>query len=139
MPDSSRTLSGNPLAMAAGLATLKHLDANRDIYDKLEYSTNLIADSVRDVAREAGVDLIFNRVGSMFTWFFCDGPVTDWTSASHCDTKAFAHFFRAMLDHGVYLPPSQFEVAFLSAAHTEKDVHQTIAAAKHAFATAFAH
>jgi glutamate-1-semialdehyde 2,1-aminomutase len=72
----------------------------------------------------------------MFTWFFTPGPVTDWTSASQCDTAAFGRFFRAMLDKGVYLPPSQFEAAFLSAAHTEEDVAQTIAAAKEAFATA---
>ena len=86
-------------------------------------------------AKDAGVPLCCNRVGSMFTWFFTAGPVTDWTSAAKCDTKAFARFFHAMLDRGVYLPPSQFEVAFLSAAHTEKDVHHTIAAARQAFAT----
>jgi glutamate-1-semialdehyde 2,1-aminomutase len=82
------------------------------------------------------VPLCCNRIGSMFTWFFTSGPVTGWTSAAKCDTKAFARFFRAMLVRGVYLPPSQFEAAFLSAAHTEKDVNQTIAAAKQAFATA---
>ncbi len=74
-----------------------------------------------------------NRVGSMFTWFFTAGPVTDWKSASKSDTKAFGRFFRAMLDHGVYLPPSQYEAAFLSTAHTEEDVQRTIAAAKQAF------
>lgn len=77
-----------------------------------------------------------NRVGSMFTWFFTAGPVTDWESAAKSDTKAFARFFRAMLDKGVYLPPSQFEAAFLSAAHTESDIQQTIAAARQAFAGA---
>jgi glutamate-1-semialdehyde 2,1-aminomutase len=71
----------------------------------------------------------------MFTWFFTEGPVTDWTSAAKCDTEAFARFFRGMLDKGIYLPPSQFEAAFLSAAHTEKDVEQTIAAARQTFAT----
>jgi glutamate-1-semialdehyde 2,1-aminomutase len=70
----------------------------------------------------------------MFTWFFTPGPVTDWTSASKCDTAAFGRFFRAMLDKGIYLPPSQFEAAFLSAAHTKRDVEQTIAAARQAFA-----
>ena len=75
-----------------------------------------------------------NRVGSMFTWFFTKGPVKDWESASKSNTEAFGKFFRGMLDHGVYLPPSQYEAAFLGAAHTEQDVLQTIAAVKQAFA-----
>jgi glutamate-1-semialdehyde 2,1-aminomutase len=75
-----------------------------------------------------------NRVGSMFTWFFTAGRVTDWTSAAKSDTDAFGRFFRVMLDNGIYLPPSQFEAVFLGAAHTEQDVRQTIAAAKQAFA-----
>jgi glutamate-1-semialdehyde 2,1-aminomutase len=75
-----------------------------------------------------------NRVGSMFTWFFTPGPVTDWESASKSDTEAFGRFFRNMLDGGVYLPPSQYEAAFLSAAHSEEDITKTIAAAKQAFA-----
>jgi glutamate-1-semialdehyde 2,1-aminomutase len=79
-----------------------------------------------------------NRVGSMFTWFFTSGPVTDWTSAAKCDTEAFGRFFRAMIESGVYLPPSQFEAAFMGAAHTETDVRDTIAAAKQAFAMASA-
>jgi glutamate-1-semialdehyde 2,1-aminomutase len=70
----------------------------------------------------------------MFTWFFTAGPVTDWTSASKSDTEAFGRFFRSMLDSGVYLPPSQFEAAFLSAAHTEEDIQRTVEAAKQAFA-----
>ena len=74
-----------------------------------------------------------NRVGSMFTWFFTPGPVTGWDSAAKSDTEAFARFFRAMLENGIYLPPSQFEAAFLSAAHTDEDVKQTITAAKQAF------
>jgi len=72
-------------------------------------------------------------VGSMFTWFFQKGPVTDWDSASKSDTEAFGKFFRGMLDNGIYLPPSQYEAAFLGAAHTEEDVQKTIAAAKEAF------
>lgn len=76
-----------------------------------------------------------NRVGSMFTWFFTPGPVTDWNSAAKSDTEAFGRFFRAMLENGIYLPPSQFEAAFVGAGHTEHDVQQTIAAAKQAFAT----
>jgi glutamate-1-semialdehyde 2,1-aminomutase len=74
----------------------------------------------------------------MFTWFFAPGPVTDWTSAAKSDTEAFGRFFRAMLENGIYLPPSQFEAAFLSTAHTERDVQQTVTAARHAFAMAAA-
>jgi glutamate-1-semialdehyde 2,1-aminomutase len=131
------TLSGNPLAMAAGLATLRYLRSHKGtVYaalDKLGLELEL---GVMAAAKEAGVPLCCNRVGSMLTWFFTPGPVTDWESAAKSDTTAFARFFRAMLDKGVYLPPSQFEAAFLSAAHTEKDVQQTIAAAGQAFATA---
>jgi glutamate-1-semialdehyde 2,1-aminomutase len=129
------TLSGNPLAMAAGIATLKYLNDHRDVYEKLEYLTNLVADSVRDAAREAGVDLIFNRIGSMFTWFFQNGNVWDWPSASKSDTARFGKFHRAMLEAGVYLPPSQYEAAFVSAAHTPDDVNATVEAAKRAFKT----
>jgi glutamate-1-semialdehyde 2,1-aminomutase len=131
------TLSGNPLAMAAGLATLRYLRSHKGtIYANLERLSAELTEGVVAAAKDAGVPFCCNRVGSMFTWFFSDGPVTDWTSASKCDTKAFARFFRAMMDKGVYLPPSQFEAAFLSAAHTEKDIHHTIAAARQAFATA---
>ena len=85
-------------------------------------------------ARDVGVSLCANRVGSMFTWFFQNGPVTDWESASKSRTRTFGAFFRAMLDNGIYLPPSQYEAAFLGAAHSEEDVQRTIAAAKQAFA-----
>jgi glutamate-1-semialdehyde 2,1-aminomutase len=85
-------------------------------------------------ARDGGVPLCANRVGSMFTWFFQDGPVTDWESASRSNTEAFGRFFRAMLDAGVYLPPSQYEAMFLGATHTEEDVQRTVAAGKQAFA-----
>jgi len=129
------TLSGNPLAMAAGIATLRYLRSNKStVYTGLELRAAELTEGVLAAAKNAGVPLCCNRVGSMFTWFFTEGPVADWTSASKCDTKAFARFFHAMLDHGVYLPPSQFEAAFLSTAHTEKDIHHTIAAAKQAFA-----
>src|SRR6266481_4697723 len=130
------TLSGNPLAMAAGYAALRYLRKHKkDIYTGLELRSAQLTEGVTAAAKDAGVPICCNRVGSMFTWFFSNGPVTDWTSAAKCDTKAFARFFRSMLDRGVYLPPSQFEAAFLSAAHTEKDVHHTIAAARQAFAT----
>jgi glutamate-1-semialdehyde 2,1-aminomutase len=129
------TLSGNPLTMAAGLATLRHLrDHKQEIYPRLEKLSGELVDAVADAAKSAGVPLCHNRVGSMFTWFFQPGPVTNWTSAAKSDTDAFARFFRSMLDNGIYLPPSQFEAAFLSAAHTGEDVQKTIAAAKQAFA-----
>jgi glutamate-1-semialdehyde 2,1-aminomutase len=122
--------------MAAGLATLRYLRNHKStLYTGLELRSAQLTEGVTAAAKDAGVPICCNRVGSMFTWFFSNGPVTDWTSAARCDTKAFARFFRSMLDRGVYLPPSQFEAAFLSAAHTEKDVHHTIAAAKQAFAT----
>jgi glutamate-1-semialdehyde 2,1-aminomutase len=133
------TLSGNPLAMAAGLATLNYLREHKDeIYPRLEKLSAELVDGVAACAKEAGVNMCNNLVGSMFTWFFTQGPVTDWDSAVKSDTEAFGRFFRAMLDSGVYLPPSQFEAAFMSAAHTEEDVNRTIEAAKQAFATATA-
>ena len=128
------TLSGNPLAMAAGIAQLKTLREKKgEIYPKLEQLSAKLVEGVVAAAKEKGVPLTFNRVGSMFTWFFTSEPVTDWSSASKSDTAAFGKFFRKMLDAGVYLPPSQFEAAFLSAAHTEDDVQKTVASAKHAF------
>jgi glutamate-1-semialdehyde 2,1-aminomutase len=128
------TLSGNPLAMAAGYATLRHLRDHKEIYKQLDKLGGELVTGVAAAAKQAGVAMTHNRVGSMFTWFFTPGPVTDWNSAAKADTEAFGRFFRSMLDAGVYLPPSQFEAAFLSAAHTEEDVQQTIAAAKQAFA-----
>jgi glutamate-1-semialdehyde 2,1-aminomutase len=128
------TLSGNPLAMAAGYATLGYLREHKDVYAILDRLAGVVVAGVAAAAHDAGVIMCDNRVGSMFTWFFAKGPVTDWTSASKSDTEAFGRFFRAMLENGIYLPPSQFEAAFLGAAHTERDVEQTIAAAKQAFA-----
>ncbi len=129
------TLSGNPLAMAAGCATLKHLrDRKDEIYPRLDKLSDELVQGVAAAAQEAGVALCHNRVGSMFTWFFTPGPVMDWDSASKSNTEGFGRFFRTLLDNGVYLPPSQYEAAFLSAAHTEQDIQQTIAAAKQAFA-----
>ncbi len=128
------TLSGNPLAMAAGFATLSYLRNHTEIYTQLDKLGAELVSGVAAAAKDAGVAMTYNRVGSMFTWFFTSGLITDWNSASKCDTEAFGRFFRSMLDSGVYLPPSQFEAAFLSAAHTQQDVEQTIAAAKQAFA-----
>ena len=127
------TLSGNPLAMAAGLAMLTYLDEHREVYGRMERLAATLVAMVGDAAREAGIPVTANRVGSMFTWFFSGEPVTDWTSAAQSDTAAFGRFHRAMLDAGIYLPPSQFEAAFLSAAHTDEDVSQTVAAAREAF------
>jgi glutamate-1-semialdehyde 2,1-aminomutase len=128
------TLSGNPLAMAAGYATLSYLRDHKDVYAKLDKVAGEVVAGVAAAAQNAGVIMCNNRVGSMFTWFFTEGPVTDWGSAEKSDTKAFGRFFRAMLENGIYLPPSQFEAAFLGVAHTEQDVQQTIAAANQAFA-----
>src|SRR5713226_1922816 len=128
------TLSGNPLAMAAGYATLRYLRDHKDVYAKLDKLAAGVVAGVAAAAKDAGVTMCHNRVGSMFTWFFAAGPVTDWTSAAKSDTEAFGRFFRAMLENGIYLPPSQFEAAFLGAAHSERDVQQTIAAARQAFA-----
>jgi glutamate-1-semialdehyde 2,1-aminomutase len=130
------TLSGNPLAMAAGYAALSYLRAHRDVYEQLDHLSGELVSGVAAAAKDAGVPMTYNRVGSMFTWFFTPNLVTDWDSASKCDTAAFGRFFRSMLEAGVYLPPSQFEAAFLSAAHTREDVQQTISAAKQAFALA---
>jgi len=128
------TLSGNPLAMAAGLATLCQLRDNPELYGRMERSAAMLVTMVAEAAHEAGLPITYNRVGSMFTWFFATGPVKDWDSAAKADTEAFGRFYRAMLNAGIYLPPSQFEAAFLGAAHTQEDVHGTVAAAREAFA-----
>lgn len=127
------TLSGNPLAMAAGLATLHELSENPP-YERLEALGARLAAGLADAARAAGVAHQVQRVGSMWTLFFTDRPVTDYDSAKTSDTARFGRFFWAMLERGVYLPCSQFEAAFLSAAHTERHVEQTITAARDALA-----
>jgi glutamate-1-semialdehyde 2,1-aminomutase len=125
------TLSGNPLAMAAGIAQLKILrEKKKEIYPRLEAGSARLVEGVAAAAKERDLPLTSNRVGSMFTWFFAPGAVTDWDSAAKADTARFGGFFRHMLDGGIYLPPSQFEAAFLSAAHSEEDISKTIAAAR---------
>jgi glutamate-1-semialdehyde 2,1-aminomutase len=125
------TLSGNPLAMAAGIATIAHLiEHESTIYPQLERVTQSIADGVGELARAAGVPLTTNRVGSMFTWFFTPGPVTDYASASASDTEAFGRFHRSLLESGVWLPPSQFEAAFVSTAHGQIEVDHVLTAAR---------
>jgi len=126
------TLSGNPLAVAAGLAALRYLKAHPEVYDQLEARTAELC-----AAAPAGVTV--NRVGSMFTWFFTDQPVTDYESAKRSDTARFGRFFRAMLERGIYLAPSQFEAAFVSAAHSEEDIRETIAAAREACSVSEVH
>ena len=120
------TLSGNPLAVTAGLAMLRYLIAHPEVYDILEARAAQLT-----AVRHPGITV--NRVGSMFTFFFCDGPVTDWESAKKCDTARFAKFFRFLLERGVYLAPSQFEAGFVSAAHTAQDVQATVDAAQEFF------
>jgi glutamate-1-semialdehyde 2,1-aminomutase len=129
------TLSGNPLAMAAGIATIAYLQQHeREVYPRIDETASALFDGVAAEAAKAGVALTTNRVGSMGTWFFTRGPVTNYEQAERSDTAAFGRFHRDLLDHGVWLPPSQFEAAFVSFAHGEAEVQATIAAARHAFA-----
>jgi len=129
------TLSGNPLAMAAGIATIGHLiEHESTIYPQIERVTKSLAEGVAELAHEAGVPLTTNRVGSMFTWFFTGEPVTDFASASTSDTETFGRFHRRMLEAGVWLPPSQYEAAFVSAAHGPMEIDRVLEAARGAFA-----
>src|ERR1700677_1649444 len=132
-------LSGNPLAMAAGAATFGYLQADAaKVYLELEATSRAVADGVAEEAKKAGVPLTLNRVGAMWTWFFTSGPVTNYAEAARSDTKAFGRFHRAMLEQGVWLPPSQFEAAFLSAVHGKEEVETTIAAARNGMAAGVA-
>jgi glutamate-1-semialdehyde 2,1-aminomutase len=126
------TLSGNPMAMAAGKATLEQLSAAS--YALLEERSAALAQGLLDVASSAGCPVQVNRVGSMLTVFFSGEPVFDAASARKADARRFGSFFHAMLERGIYLPPSQFEAAFVSTAHSDDDVALTIAAAREAFA-----
>ncbi len=128
------TLSGNPMAMAAGKATLEQLSPAS--YERLERTTRRLAEGLAAAAREASVEVQVTRVGSLFTVFFSGKPVFDASSARACDTRRFGRFFHAMLEGGAYLPPSQFEAAFVSLAHSDEDVDATLAAARGAFAEA---
>ena len=122
------TLSGNPLAMAAGIAQLKILNGQRSFYKKLEKLGSLLEDGIKENIKKLELNYQFNRCSSMFTLFFTNEKVCDFTSALKCDTKKFAVYFNEMLKHGIYLPPSQFEAAFISTAHTESDIDKTIVA-----------
>jgi len=127
------TLSGNPLSMAAGLATLKRL-RNESVYRQLEAQSARLCEGLSATARGAGVKTTINRVGSMWTNFFTDRPVNNWSDANLCDRQGYAGFFHRMLGEGVYLAPSQFEAAFVSLAHTDEIIERTIDAARRAFA-----
>lgn len=128
------TLSGNPLAMSAGIATLRTLTADPDMYRKLTGKTAALAVGLRNQAERYGLSLQFHQLGSMFGLFFTDQPVYDYDSATTADTEAFAVYFHTMLENGIYLAPSQFEAGFMSVAHSEADIAATIAASAKAFA-----
>jgi len=129
------TLSGNPLAMCAGIETLKEL-SQPGVWDRLEKTTAELEQGLASAARAQGVPVCTAGIGSMFGMFFAPGPVTDWESARASDTAAFARFFRAMLEAGVYLAPSQFEAGFVSTAHGPAEIAQTLSAAETAFSAA---
>jgi glutamate-1-semialdehyde 2,1-aminomutase len=127
------TLSGNPLAVAAGLATIRALE-DPAVYDRLERLGRMLERGIAEAAAGAGVPLTVNRVGSMLTAFFTEGPVTDFASAKRADTARYARFFHAMLEQGVFLAASQFEAAFVSLAHTERDLEEAALACRRALA-----
>ncbi len=122
------TLSGNPVAVAAGLATLERLTP--DVYDTLEKRGAQLEAGLSEATKAAGVVATVQRVGSMITLFFGEGPIRSWSDASRCDTKRFASWHAGLLSRGIYWPPSQFEAAFISAAHTEADIARTVEAAR---------
>lgn len=128
------TLSGNPVAMAAGLATLKKVSAP-GFHESLDAKTKQLANGLADAAREQGVALSVNQVGGMFGFFFTEEThITQFSQATACDIDRFKRFYRAMLERGIYLAPSAFEAGFMSQAHTEEDIEKTLAAAREAFA-----
>jgi glutamate-1-semialdehyde 2,1-aminomutase len=131
------TLSGNPLAMTAGIATLKILSQAPAIYKQLTDRTAMLCAGLRAQAEKFGFNLQYHHVGAMFGLFFSDSPVYDYDMAKLADTRAFNVYFHAMLEQGVYLAPSQFEAAFMSAAHSEDDLAKTIAASAAAFSKVY--
>jgi glutamate-1-semialdehyde 2,1-aminomutase len=127
------TLSGNPVAMRAGLTTLRVLRDTQDAYSRLEQLGARLRSGLEEAAREAGARAQVVQRGSMLTVFFTDAAVSDWKSAAACDTETYAKYFRAMLDQGVYLPPAQYETFFVSLAHSDPDIDETVKAARTAF------
>lgn len=126
------TLSGNPLAVTAGIETLKLVHAS-GAYDRLNDLGSMLAEGFRDIIRETGIRACVNQLGSMFTVFFGADDVRDYTTATQADTATFARYFLGMIEHGIYLPPSQFESAFVSLAHTDDDIQATLRAARSVF------
>lgn len=129
------TLSGNPLAMAAGVETLKIIDETPGFYDELEEKSRYLAEGIDNELKRSNLSYILSRVGSMLTLFFTDHEVTDFDGAKTSNPQTFASYFREMLDAGIYLPPSQFEAWFISVAHTKADLDRTIEASASAFET----
>jgi glutamate-1-semialdehyde 2,1-aminomutase len=125
------TLSGNPLSMTAGLVTLRRL-RDKSVYERLENASRKLCEGLSAAARDAGIKTVTNRVGSMWTSFFTDEPVSNWETANRSSREQYGKFFHAMLDEGVYLAPSQFEAAFVSLAHSDAIIDQTISAAEKA-------
>jgi glutamate-1-semialdehyde 2,1-aminomutase len=125
------TLSGNPLAVAAGMKTLELLD-RAESWDRLDEIGGRLAEGVRQAAARKGVPMTVNQVGSMWTAFFTADPVTDYATAKKSDTARFGRFFQGLLERGIYLPPSQFEAAFASLAHTDEDIATTLSAIEEA-------
>ena len=128
------TLSGNPIAVAAGLATLRVL-SRPGVYERLEELSQRLASGLAEAAKEVGVKVSFNRVGSMMTCFFRDGEVTNFAEAASSDIERYGRFWRGMLAREIYFAPSQFEAAFVSLAHTEEEIDYTVEAAKEVFKT----
>jgi len=122
------TLSGNPLAMSAGLAALNHIKNNPDIYSLLEEKGKYLEDGIKDGIKSISKNYQLNRVGSMMTLFFTEEPVIDYNTAVKSDTKLFAKYFHEMLNRGIYFPPAQFEAMFISTAHSKEDLDKTIEA-----------
>lgn len=122
------TLSGNPLAMTAGLETLKIIEETPDFYPQLEEKSAYLENGMKDLLKKANLDYTINRVGSMFTLFFTDADVIDFDTAKLSDTAKFTKYFNSMLENGIYLPPSQFEACFLSIAHSQNDLDTTLKA-----------
>ena len=122
------TLSGNPLAMNAGFAALTYIKNHPDVYIILEEKSAYLENGIRNNLKSVGKNYQLNRVGSMMTLFFTEEPVTDFNSSVKSDTKLFGNYFHGMLNHGVYLPPAQYEALFVSTAHTKEDLDKTISA-----------
>ena len=127
------TLSGNPLAMAAGLAALEELSTG-NAYAKLEETGAALEAAMKEAARSANIPVQFNRIGSMFCTYFTDQPVHNLADAMRSDRARFAKYFHTMLEQGIYIAPSQFEAGFISLAHTPADIEKTVRAARKALA-----